>query len=303
MARLIFSVLLALFGTHAIAGAQQSLTPFCGNTGELSASQQDLVLQFAAVVQKELDASGAKVALIARDGIDLRRFERRYSHAGVIIKNTDGEAASWNVRQLYYDCDLGTPRLYDQGLAGFLLNADKPDLAYTSIVILPPEKADALLQVARDKQRALRLLAAHYSANSYPFSVEYQNCNQWVIELLATAWGDLAYGEDLRQRAQSWLAKAGYDPAPINVDSHLTKFILGFMPLMHLDDHPDASRYGMQFQVSLPDTIEAFVQTMVPQAQRIELCHNQQQIVVRQGWSPLGEGCQPRTDDRVIRYK
>ena len=35
---------------------------------------------------------------------------------------------------------------------------------------------------------ALALLGREYSANAYPFSPRYQNCNQWVAELLATAW-------------------------------------------------------------------------------------------------------------------
>ncbi|RYY55174.1 MAG: DUF2145 domain-containing protein, partial [Comamonadaceae bacterium] len=179
------------------------LTPFCQPSKTQSTRAQDRVLRFAAAVQQALEDSGEEVALIARSGLNLERFNLRYSHAGVMLKSSGD--VPWSVRQLYFDCDEGRPRLFDQGLAGFLMSADSPDLAHVSIVFLPREQADALLRAALDRQRALRLLAATYSANAYPFSLRYQNCNQWVAELLATAWGELPDGPDLRQRAQHWL--------------------------------------------------------------------------------------------------
>lgn len=256
------------------------------------------MLRFAAVVREELDASGEEIALISRSGIDLRYLGIRFSHSGLSLKH--GGDVPWAVRQLYYACDEGRPRLYDQGVAGFLFNSDEPAIGYVSIVLLPREEALALQRAALDKRRALRLLAARYSANAYPFSTRYQNCNQWVMELMATAWGDLPDGDDLRQRAQAWLAAGGYAPAPIDLDSHPLKFAATFMPLVHLDDHPEEDRYGLRFQVSLPEAMEAFVRERMPQARRIELCHDEEQVVVRQGWRPIAEGCRPEAGDRVV---
>ena len=113
----------------------------------------------------------------------------------------------WSVRQLYFACDERRPRLFDQGLAGFVFGTDDPSVGYVSIVWLPRERAAALERAALDNARALRLLAADYSANAYPFSLRYQNCNQWVVELLAPAWGCLDDGEALRTRAQGWLVR------------------------------------------------------------------------------------------------
>lgn len=256
------------------------------------------MLQFAAIVRGELDASGESVALISRTGIDLRDLGIRFSHAGILLKQVDD--LPWSVRQLYYACDEGRPRLYDQGIAGFLFNTDEPAAGHVSLVLMPPGPAQALRSTALDTARALRLLAARYSANAFPFSVRYQNCNQWVMELLATAWGGLADGDDLRSRAQEWLAANGYSPQPIAVTSHLRKFAATFMPLVHLDDHPEDDRFGLKFRVSLPAAMEAFVRQHLPAARRIELCHDGRQVVIRHGWRPIADGCRAEAGDRVV---
>lgn len=194
--------LLAAWLFAAAAASAQSgsdSTRFCDRPSPLSARQQDRLLQFAAIARRELESSGQDVALIARSGIDLSRFDLRYSHAGVSLRASRN--APWSVRQLYFACDEGRPRLYDQGLAGFVLGTDDPVVGYVSIVWLPREQAAALERAALDNARALRLLAADYSANAYPFSVRYQNCNQWVIEMLAGAWGGLDDDPALRARA------------------------------------------------------------------------------------------------------
>ena len=307
---------LSVFFTCASAGSQTSdagwdggstalSAQFCGNGKPQTVQQRDRVLQFAAVVRQALQESGEQVALIARSGLDLSRFKLRYSHSGVLLASED--EVPWSVRQLYYDCEQGKPRLFDQGLAGFLLSAEAPDLAYVSVVFLPKAPAGALRATAVDRARFAPLLAAQYSANAYPFSVRYQNCNQWVAELLATAWAppqalSATQPAALRGRAQAWLQQTGYAPRPITVDSHLTKLAAGFVPLVHLDDHPRDTQLGMVFQTSLPTDIEAWVHAQWPGARRLEFCHDTEQAVVRQGWHAIGEGCKPQPGDRVLRF-
>jgi hypothetical protein len=281
--------------------AQVSAARFCDRPQVQDARQQDRILRFAAIVRQELDASGEDIALISRSGVDLRDLGIRFSHSGLTIK--EGGDVPWSVRQLYYACDEGKPRLYDQGIAGFLFNGDEPAVGYVSIVLMPRKEALELRRVALDKQRALRLLAGRYSANAYPFSTRYQNCNQWVVELLAAAWGALPDGDDLRERAQAWLAANDYAPEPVDLDSHALKFAATFMPLVHLDDHPPEDRYGLRFQVSMPDAIESFLRERMPQSRRIELCHDEHQVVVRHGWRPIADGCREEDGDRVIALR
>lgn len=164
----------------------------------LSATQQDRLLSFAAIAKQELDASGQTLAIVARSGLNLARFGIRYSHAGVSLKASAN--GPWSVRQLYYACDEGQPRLYDQGLPGFLFGTDDPSLGYLSIVLLPAPQAHLLERAALDTPRALSLLGAGYSANAHAFSTRYQNCNQWLAELLAGAWGAGDGGREAAQR-------------------------------------------------------------------------------------------------------
>jgi len=264
----------------------------------MTARQEDRLLRFAALIKQELDRSGETVALIARSGTDLSRFGLRYSHAGVSLKASDN--APWSVRQLYYACDEERPGLYDQGLAGFLFGTDDPTVGYVSIVLPNGTEAAALERAALDRARALRLLAATYSANAYPFSLSYQNCNQWVAELLATAWGALDDTPDLRERAQRWLAQRGYEPTAIDVDSHWLMFAAPFVPLIHLDDHPQEDLSALRMRTSLPTSIEAFVHERLSGATRIEMCHDGRKAVIRHGWERVAQGCRPQPGDRVV---
>ena len=73
-----------------------------------------------------------------------------------------------------------------------------------------------------------------------------------------------------------------------------------FVPWVHFDDHPAEDRVALHFRISMPAAIEAFVHQRLPESQRIELCHDEHQVVVHHGWQPLGEGCQPGPGDAVM---
>lgn len=273
---------------------------YCDRGPALSAAQQDRLLRFAAIVRGELESAGVSMAIVSRSGVNLERFEHRYSHAGISLRAS--ENAPWSVRQLYYACDERRPRLFDQGLAGFVFGGDDPDGGFVSIVLLPADAATPIEQAALDNATALRLLAATYSANAYAWSIRYQNCNQWLAELLAAGWGALADGDDLRPRAQAWLRAAGYAPEPVRVDSHALMFAGSFVPWLRYDDHPEDDRFALRFVTSLPKAIEAFVRARQPQARRIELCHREGRVVVREGWTPLRDGCVAEPGDREIAF-
>lgn len=285
---------LALCLLLTAGAAHASSSRFCDRTQELTAAEQDRLLRFAAVLRDELAATGESVALVSRSGLDLSRFNIRYSHAAIAWRSAQG---LWAARQLYYACDEHRPRIYDQGLAGFAMGTDDPKLGYLSIVRLPPQ---AVLPLRPDTPRALHLLAAQYSANAYAYSLRYQNCNQWLIEMLAAGWGDLPDGEDLRERAQAWLRQQGYMPEPVEVGSRFWMLASIFVPLLHLDDHPDEDLAALQLHISLPATVESFVRARFPQSERVELCHDEQQIVIHRGWTPIADGCKPADGDRVV---
>lgn len=289
----------AAFALAAIPAHAGSLLPNgCDRPVPVTATQQHRLLRFAAAIRTALADAGTPAALIARSGTDLSRFGLRYSHAAVALAEglgDDNAPMPWAVRQLYYACAEGQPRLFDQGLAGFVLGSDNVEVGYVSLLLLPPEAAALLARAALDKPLALGLLNARYSANAYPFSTTYQNCNQWVAELLAAATA----GTATRADAQAWLRAEGYAPEPVHAAPWL--MLAGrFVPWLHFDDQPAELLATGAVQTSLPTSLEAFALQRWPTARRIELCHGPQGVVQREGGAPLAAGCVPQAGDRVM---
>jgi hypothetical protein len=300
----VLAALVALTSSCAAAGplaeaARHSSTDYCSGKTTANARVQDRLLRFAAVAQDLLERSGQPLALVARSGIDLQRFGHRYSHAGLSLGS--GTEVPWAVRQLYYACDERKPRLFDQGIAGFVFGTDNSETSFLSLTLLPPGEArQALLQTALDKRKANELVAPRYSANAYAFSLKYQNCNQWLVELMGLAWGQPDPTQPVRGAAQQSLRTLGFRPEPTVVSSPWVMLAASFVPLLNLDDHPEEDRAALRLQVSMPSNIEAFVRDRLPSAQRIELCQTEGRIVVRRGWEPLSDDCSAEPGDEVI---
>jgi hypothetical protein len=272
--------------------------PVCDAHTELNAAQKDKLFRFGAIIKGELEKSGARLALVARSGLNLSRFGFRYSHSGLSLKASSD--SPWSVRQLYYACDVHQPRIFDQGMSAFLLGTDEPALGYVSVVLLPPAAAAELERAALDNRQALRLLGADYSANAYPYSVRYQNCNQWVVELMALAWGHLDDSAEPRSAAQGWLRDQGYVPSVFDVHFRPLVWLSTWVSWLHSDDHPPADLDLPVFRVSMPASIEAFVHDTAPGASRIEFCHTEREVVIRRGWDSIADGCTPGEHDTVV---
>jgi hypothetical protein len=268
---------------------------YCQGQTEPSAEVQDRLIQVAAIVKNELERSGHSLAIVSRSGLALQRLDQRYSHAGISLKASSN--TPWSVRQLYYACDEQRPRIFDQGMTGFVLGAQDPSESYISIVLLPPDAANTLERAALNDAQALQMLGASYSANAHAFSQRYQNCNQWLAELLASAWGSPLEG---REQAQQWLRAEGYQPSVLKVGWQPLMWVAALLPWLHSDDHPGDDLAQAQFQVSMPQSIEAFVHARLPEATRLELCYTGQLVVIRRGWEPIAAGCQAAGDDLVI---
>ena len=279
--------------------AHASALNYCDGGNEPSAATQDRLLQVAAIVKAELDQSGQSLALVSRSGLALQRLGQRYSHAGVSLKASSN--TPWSVRQLYFACDEKRPRIFDQGMSGFVLGVNDANEGYISIVLLPAEAAAPLERAALDDRNALQLLGASYSANAYAFSQRYQNCNQWLAEMLATAWGDLVPYGDVRGAAQQWLADQNYQPTVFNVGWQPLMWLAAHLRWLHSDDHPTRDLDAALFRVSMPQSIESFVRQRQPDATRTEICYTATHVVLRRGWESIAVGCNPGPDDTVIR--
>ena len=299
-----------LLGLAAVAG-HAGVLRYCDAAPDLDAAQRDTLLRVAAVVRQELQRADTRAALVSRSGLDLSRLGVRYSHAGIGL--ADSPAVPWSVRQLYFDCDERRARLFDQGLAGFVLGQHDARVGFVSLVLLPGRAAESLARAALDELQALALLAPRYSANAYAQSTRYQNCNQWVAELMATAWGgrspqaplqggsEGAQSHDpVRDRAQQWLREAGYQPSRLTLPSSAVLLAAPFVPWLHLDDHPEALLQQRVMEVSMPEALEAFIRAREPEARRIEVCYTARRIVLRRGWTPLLPACEAETGDESM---
>ena len=286
-----------LLGLSLCGSGHAASLRYCDRPAPLSAAQQDLIFRFAALIKNELEGSDRRVAIVARSGLDLARFGQRYSHAGVSLQT--GLETAWAVRQLYYACDEGKPRLFDQGLLGFLLGMNDPANSFVSVLLLPAAQARALENTALDKRRALEALGPTYSANAYAFGLDYQNCNQWLIELMAAAWAPLEGApENLRAQAQDWLRARGYEPSSIAVGPLMA--LSAFIPWVHNSDHPREDLARAVYRISMPASIEAFVRTTLPGASRIEFCRSGTRVVIHRGWDAISPGCVPGENDSAI---
>jgi hypothetical protein len=270
---------------------------YCDTQDKLSAEQKDKLFGFSAVIKSELERSGASAVLMARSGLDLARFSIRYSHAGVSLKNSP--ESPWAVRQLYYACDEQTPRIFDQGLSAFLMGTDQPSLGYISVVLLPSAEEAQLAASALNNATALGLLSTSYRANAYAFSLNHQNCNQWLAELLATAWGSPTTAS--RASAQHWLSIESYAPSTVEVGSRLLMWAgITFVPYLTHEDHPPEDLQATRYRVSMPAAIESFVRQRLPAARRIEFCHDGTRVVIKRGWGAIAEGCVPGEGDEMV---
>ena len=294
---LVFLATICLATSPAHAGSVR----YCDSPQPVTAAQQDRLLRFAAFIRSELAHSGQRVALVARSGLNLARFGQRYSHGGFSLLASSN--TPWSVRQLYYACEEGVPRLFDQGLAGFVAGGDDPELGFFSALLLPAEAAAPLEARALDDRLALQLLDKRYSANAHAFSTTYQNCNQWLIETLALAWSNTATPVDvptpqLRGTAQGWLRAQGFQPTRFEVGRPLI-WLSTFSPWLNDDDHPLADLQQAQYHVSMPAAIEAFAMARFPASQRLEFCHTPTHLLLRRNGPPLDAACTATPTDTV----
>lgn len=269
---------------------------FCAPAPELSVGQQDRLLQVTARVQADLDAEPVQLALVARAGLRLEDwFGARFSHGGLSLRaNRQGP---WAVRQLYYACEEGRAQLFDQGLGGFLMGSEQPDQGYLSVLLLPPEAEAPLRRAAEDVERIKQLLGGRYVANAPTQDPGLQNCNQWLVELLALAWRDRPWPEqEARVQAQQALQEQGYAPEPLQVGAWTA--LIPFVPYLSLDGHDADARASGQLRVSLPQGIEDWVHRRWPATRRIEYCFTRERLVRREGWEAQPRTCEARPGER-----
>lgn len=207
-------------------------------------------LELAERTARRLEASGAQVALVARVGQDLSRYGLRYSHLGLAYRDEQGGRPVWRVVHKLNHCGSARAAVYRHGLGEFFL--DDLHAFEAGIVPLAPAAQQPLLAVLRDNRRAVKLHTESYNMVAYPWSVRYQQSNQWALETLASA---LEPAVRNREQAQAWLKLKDYQPTTLRIGA-MTR-LGGRMTAANIafDDHPNAKRFADRIETVTVDSV------------------------------------------------
>lgn len=141
------------------------------NPPKLQSVERGLTL--AERTYKALEASGAKVVVLARAGQDLSKYGLRYSHLGFAYQQPDGRGGHvWRVLHKLNECGTADAALYRQGLGEFFL--DDPWRFEAAWVVPTPEVQQRLQALLLDEARATSLHHRPYSIVSYVWGQKYQ---------------------------------------------------------------------------------------------------------------------------------
>ena len=226
-------------------------------------------------VQRALDSSKATVAMVARVGMDLSEYNIRYTHAGLVYREKPSEP--WRIAHLLNACGSAVSDLWHEGLGNFFLD----DLhSYEAILMLPPN-ADVEQRLLKALTSTTAIRAVHnpaYSMVAYPFSLKYQNSNDWVLETLAIALSTDAQITN-RTQAQAWLKLAGYEPSEMRITAGKRLGARMFKANVAFDDHPNELRFADRIQTVTVDSLVNFLEKRPAKWRRTVVAQSTQAVI------------------------
>lgn len=199
-----------------------------------------------------LDASGARVVVLARAGQDLTRYGQHWSHIALAYRTPEGP---WRVVHKLNHCGTAEAGLRRQGLGEFFLD----DLwRYEAGWSVPtPAVQQRLLPLLADNARAAALHTPRYSMVSYAWGTRYQQSNQWAIETLAAAMEPATIRD--RAQAQAWLRFKGYQPGVLRLGAFTRLGARVGTANVAFDDHPPAQRFADRIETVTADSVFAWL--------------------------------------------
>ena len=199
-----------------------------------------------------LDKSGAQVALIARVGQDLSTYGVRYSHMAYVWR--DHPQGRWLVVHELNGCGSQKSALFDEGLGNFFLD---DMFAYETRILVPGAGAQARISAMLASRTPLRLHETRYNMLAFPYALNYQNSNQWVLETYAASMSELPV-ED-RAQAQAWLRLAGYQPITLDIPTMTRLGARLLRANVAFDDQPFERRMAGKIDTVTVESVLRFV--------------------------------------------
>jgi hypothetical protein len=229
---------------------------YAGRACEQKSLSVYAVTQGMALAQRTaaaLDAADVQVAVLARAGQDLRKYNLNWSHVGWVYR--DAEGGPWRVLHKLNTCGADEASLYRQGLGEFFM--DDPFEYRATFITLKPEAAAKILPVLRDIARAQEMHTRHYNMLAYPWAQKYQQSNQWALETFAFAQNNVVPG---RVAAQGWLMSQGFTPTTLQLGALTRLGARATRANVAFDDHPNEKRFSDRIETVTVESVFTFMQ-------------------------------------------
>ncbi len=250
---LLLAASLSLANVTAPAFAQQACSPRYPPPTTIAA-----MFDMAAVTADTLDAlPDVDVALAARGGQDLSKYGLRHSHLAFLVRNDSG---SWDVVHLLNRCKSDTSDLFREGLVNLV--GESSITTDLRVGIPTPEVRTALKTLlSGDARNARALHEPRYSMLAYPGSTDYQNSNQWILEVTAAAMAQAAGEPALADRssALAWLKQKSYTPTRMHIGIGKRLGARFFADNVAVTDHPASERISGNYSVVTVESVFDFL--------------------------------------------
>ena len=250
---LLLATSLSLATLTAPVFAQQACSPRYPPPTTIAA-----MFDMAAVTADTLDAlPDVDVVLAARGGQDLSKYGLRHSHLAFLVRNDNG---SWDAVHLLNHCKSDSSDLYREGLVNLVGESSiSRDLR---VGIPTPQLRAALKTLLSDAAPQARALhQPRYSMLAYPGSSEYQNSNQWILEVTAAAMAQVAGDTalDNRDSALVWLKQKGYTPSRLHIGIGKRLGARFLADNVAVTDHPASERISGNYSVVTVESVFDFL--------------------------------------------
>lgn len=233
------------------AGAAHAGRPCEDVPLDVATVQQSMAL--AERVAARLDQTSARVVIIGRAGQDLSQWAVRWSHMAFAYRD---DAGAWRVVHKLNHCGTADSAVYRQGLGDFFL--DRMHRYETAIVALRPDVQDKLLPMLADDAAITEWHVDRYNMLAYPWALQYQQSNQWLLETLA---GAMLGAHASRADTQRWLQQQGYKPAVLRLDTFTRLGARMTRANVAFDDHPSEKRFSGRIETVTVDSALAWLRT------------------------------------------
>ena len=198
-----------------------------------------------------------EVVIAARGGQDLSRYGLRHSHLAFLLREEDGR---WRALHLLNRCKTDRSQLYREGLGNFVGESGQHIDLRIGVPSAPLQAAlKAMLAAPALQPKALH--ESRYNVAAYPFATDYQNSNQWVLEVLAAAMAQADGAAPMVERAQvqQWLRQQKYQPSVLHIGLGKRIGARLFVANATTTDHPASERISGNYSVVTVESVFDFL--------------------------------------------